>query len=120
LAYSRVEHAFNSLLKNSGLCLARVVRRFSAAFKPFVSHPKPASAGGTRPCFDFFGSLFQVMSDYCKKGSSLGRSPHSLLSLDYCDLWVVVWCTPGVLETGFPFLSSSVPSVMFIMNGLGV
>jgi len=34
------------------------VRRFSAAFKPFVSDPGPASAGGTKPFFDFFRSLF--------------------------------------------------------------
>jgi hypothetical protein len=45
------------LLKNSGLRLALVVRRFSAAFKPFVSHPEPASAGGTKPFSDFFNGL---------------------------------------------------------------
>jgi len=33
------------------------VRRFSAAFKPFVPHAEPASAGGTKAFFDFFRNL---------------------------------------------------------------
>ena len=34
-------------------------RDFSRADKPFIFLPEPASAGGTRLCFDFFSSLSQ-------------------------------------------------------------
>ena len=55
-----------------------------------------------------------------KKGAVLAAPRVILLSLDYCDFLGVVWCTAGAVESGFPLLSSSMPSVMFIMNGLGV
>jgi hypothetical protein len=42
------------LTQAAGLCLARVVRRFSAAFKHCISHPEPALGGGTGLCFNFF------------------------------------------------------------------
>jgi hypothetical protein len=58
-----------------------------------------------------------------KKGTALRCSLSCAAYVrNYCDglLCGAVWCTGAAVETGLPFLSSNTPSVMVIMNGLGV
>jgi hypothetical protein len=51
-----MEHAFHRPLKKSLLECFVTGHDFSRADKPFIFLPEPASAGGTRPCFDSFSS----------------------------------------------------------------